>query len=159
MENISLILSDLDGTLFRSDKSISDFTKSVISSMQKKGILFGISTSRALVNAVKFLDGISPVRADRLIVSLLCALFTGVLFLLFRRSELKIAVPLAVIIGAVYLILAFTMCDRGVLIPVLYFPLFDLLAIHTIITTVNDISCAMITRMIIISSVPVSVIT
>ena len=60
MENISLILSDLDGTLFRSDKSISDFTKSVISSMQKKGILFGISTSRALVNAVKFLDGISP---------------------------------------------------------------------------------------------------
>ena len=60
MENISLILSDLDGTLFHADKSISAYTKKVIALAQKKGILFGISTSRALVNAVKFLDGISP---------------------------------------------------------------------------------------------------
>ncbi|MBQ2528810.1 MAG: HAD family phosphatase, partial [Treponema sp.] len=60
MENISLILSDLDGTLFHDDKSISAYTKKVIALAQKKGILFGISTSRALVNAVKFLDGISP---------------------------------------------------------------------------------------------------
>ena len=60
MENISLILTDLDGTLFRNDKSISDYTKAVIEAVQKKGILFGISTSRALVNAEKFLDGITP---------------------------------------------------------------------------------------------------
>ena len=60
MEHISLILSDLDGTLFRNDKSVSNHTKETIIKAQEKGILFGISTSRALVNAVKFLDGINP---------------------------------------------------------------------------------------------------
>ncbi len=60
MENISIILSDLDGTLFRDDKSISDFTKETIRQAQAKGILFGICTSRAKVNAIKFLEGIKP---------------------------------------------------------------------------------------------------
>ncbi|WP_191017357.1 Cof-type HAD-IIB family hydrolase [Treponema zioleckii] len=60
MENISIILSDLDGTLFRDDKSISEFTKLTVASAQKKGILFGISTSRALTNASEFLGGIEP---------------------------------------------------------------------------------------------------
>ena len=60
MENISLILSDLDGTLFRNDKSISDFSKQVIVEAQKKGVMFGISTARARVNALKFLDGLNP---------------------------------------------------------------------------------------------------
>lgn len=60
MENISLILSDLDGTLFHDDKSISDFSAQVIAEAQKKGILFGISTSRALVNASRYLDGLRP---------------------------------------------------------------------------------------------------
>ncbi len=60
MENISIILSDLDGTLFRNDKSISDFTKETIRQAQAKGLLFGICTARAKVNAVKFLEGIEP---------------------------------------------------------------------------------------------------
>ena len=60
MENISIILSDLDGTLFRDDKSISDFTKETIKQAQSKGLLFGICTSRAKVNAIKFLEGIEP---------------------------------------------------------------------------------------------------
>ena len=60
MENISIILSDLDGTLFHNDKSISDFTKETIRRAQAKGILFGICTSRAKVNAIKFLEGIEP---------------------------------------------------------------------------------------------------
>ena len=60
MENISIILSDLDGTLFHNDKSISDFTKETIRRAQAKGILFGICTARAKVNAEKFLDGIKP---------------------------------------------------------------------------------------------------
>ena len=37
MENTSIILSDLDGTLFRDDKSISDFTKETIRQAQAKG--------------------------------------------------------------------------------------------------------------------------
>ena len=60
MENISIILSDLDGTLFHDDKSISDFTKETIRCVQEKDVLFGICTSRAKINAVKFLDGIKP---------------------------------------------------------------------------------------------------
>lgn len=60
MENISLVLCDLDGTLFRNDKSISEFTKLTIKKLQKKGILFGICTSRAFINAAKFLEGIRP---------------------------------------------------------------------------------------------------
>ena len=60
MENILIILSDLDGTLFRNDKSISDFTKETIRQAQAKGLLFGICTSRAKVNALKFLAGIEP---------------------------------------------------------------------------------------------------
>ena len=60
MGNISLILSDLDGTLFHDDKSISDYSKQIIAEAQQKGILFGICTSRAKVNAVQFLNGIKP---------------------------------------------------------------------------------------------------
>ena len=60
MENISIILSDLDGTLFRNDKSISAFTKETIKRAQAKGLLFGICTSRAKVNGLKFLDGVDP---------------------------------------------------------------------------------------------------
>ncbi|MEE0999589.1 MAG: HAD family hydrolase [Treponemataceae bacterium] len=74
MENISLILSDLDGTLFRNDKTFSDFTKKTISEIQKKGILFGISTSRALVNVKNFLNGINP---DILITNGGGIVFTG----------------------------------------------------------------------------------
>ncbi len=59
-KNISLILSDLDGTLFHDDKSISAYSKQIIAEVQKRGILFGVCTSRAKVNAVKFLDGIQP---------------------------------------------------------------------------------------------------
>lgn len=59
-KNISIILSDLDGTLFHDDKSISDYSKKMIAEAQKRGILFGVCTSRAKVNAAQFLDGIKP---------------------------------------------------------------------------------------------------
>ncbi|MCR4735304.1 MAG: HAD family hydrolase [Treponema sp.] len=60
MQEISLILSDLDGTLFHNDKSISAYSKKIIDQAQEEGFLFGISTSRALMNAQNFLDGINP---------------------------------------------------------------------------------------------------
>lgn len=59
-KNISIILSDLDGTLFHDDKSISDYSRQIIAEAQKQGILFGICTSRAKVNAAQFLNGIKP---------------------------------------------------------------------------------------------------
>ena len=60
MENISLVLVDLDGTLFHNDKSISEYSKQIIKKIQEKGIQFGICTSRAYINAYKFLEGIKP---------------------------------------------------------------------------------------------------
>ena len=56
----SVILTDLDGTLFHNDKSISDYSKKMITQVQQKGLLFGICTARAKINALKFLDGIKP---------------------------------------------------------------------------------------------------
>ena len=61
MENIrsetitspAVVLSDLDGTLFHNDKSISAYSKDVIARAQKKGLLFGICTARAKKNALK----------------------------------------------------------------------------------------------------------
>ena len=58
--NISLILSDLDGTLLHDDKSISEYSKKIIAQAQSRGILFGISTSRDRMNAEKLLAGIKP---------------------------------------------------------------------------------------------------
>lgn len=60
MKDIKLILTDLDGTLFHDNKTISDYTKQIIKKVQQKGILFGISTSRAIINITKFTEGFSP---------------------------------------------------------------------------------------------------
>lgn len=57
---VSIVLSDLDGTLFHNDRTISDYTKQVIKQVQAKGVLFGVCTARAKINAVKFLHGIEP---------------------------------------------------------------------------------------------------
>ena len=57
---VSIVLSDLDGTLFHNDRTISDYTKQIIKQVQAKGVLFGVCTARAKVNALRFLDGIEP---------------------------------------------------------------------------------------------------
>jgi Cof subfamily protein (haloacid dehalogenase superfamily) len=44
--SIKMIVTDLDGTLFRSDKTISDYTKAVIARCQAKGIQFVAATAR-----------------------------------------------------------------------------------------------------------------
>lgn len=43
---IKMIVTDLDGTLFRTDKTISEYTKSVIARCQKHGIRFVVATAR-----------------------------------------------------------------------------------------------------------------
>lgn len=60
MENIHLILTDLDGTLFHSDKSISEYTKQIIGKAKQKGIHFGISTSRGRDNCLPYLKELHP---------------------------------------------------------------------------------------------------
>lgn len=66
MENCKLLLFDLDGTLLRSDKTISEVTLKVLHRCREKGILIGISTSRGEQNALSFIEELQP---DLLIAS------------------------------------------------------------------------------------------
>lgn len=60
MKNIKLLLFDLDGTLLRSDKTISDRTLAVLQECRKKGMLIGVSTSRGEQNALSFIEKLQP---------------------------------------------------------------------------------------------------
>ena len=48
-----LYVSDLDGTLLRSDESISEYTGTVINELVEKGMLFSYATARSLITAKK----------------------------------------------------------------------------------------------------------
>ena len=60
MENCRLLLFDLDGTLLRSDKTLSPATLKALSRCRKKGIGIGISTSRGERNALSFITVLQP---------------------------------------------------------------------------------------------------
>lgn len=66
VEQCRLLLFDLDGTLLRSDKTISQVTLSALRECRKRGILIGVSTSRGEQNALSFIEELQP---DVLIVS------------------------------------------------------------------------------------------
>lgn len=60
MENCKLLLFDLDGTLLRSDKTISPMTLQMLRKCRKKGILIGVSTSRGEQNALSITEALQP---------------------------------------------------------------------------------------------------
>ena len=60
MKKCKLLLFDLDGTLLRSDKTISKVTSEALRKCREKGILIGISTSRGEQNALPFIKEILP---------------------------------------------------------------------------------------------------
>lgn len=53
----TLYVSDLDGTLLRSNETTSDYTNAVINSLTDRGILFSYATARSLVTAKKVTRG------------------------------------------------------------------------------------------------------
>ena len=57
---MKLLLFDLDGTLLRSDKTISERTIKALGKCREQGILIGISTSRAEHNCIAFLSDLNP---------------------------------------------------------------------------------------------------
>lgn len=59
-DTCKLLLFDLDGTLLKSDKSISDRTISVLKKYREKGILIGVSTSRSEQNSLAYLNELTP---------------------------------------------------------------------------------------------------
>lgn len=60
MENCRLLLFDLDGTLLRSDKTISQVTLKALHRCREKGILIGVSTSRGEQNSLSFIAELQP---------------------------------------------------------------------------------------------------
>ena len=54
------IILDLDGTLLRSDGSISDYTLRVLEECKRRGILIIVATARFWFKAEKYLDRIAP---------------------------------------------------------------------------------------------------
>ncbi len=71
-------------------------------------------------------DNKFPVNADRRAVSVVSAMAAGLLFFLFRRTSLKYSIPPAIIMGAAYIAGGIFLYGRGLIIPMLYFPLFDI---------------------------------
>ncbi len=55
-----ILLFDLDGTLLRSDKTISEHTLEVLRKCREKGLLIGVSTSRSEKNSLKFIAELCP---------------------------------------------------------------------------------------------------
>lgn len=58
--NCKILLFDLDGTLLKSDKTLSEHTLNVLKECRKKGLLIGVSTSRSEKNSMKFIPELSP---------------------------------------------------------------------------------------------------
>ena len=60
IKNSKLLLFDLDGTLLRSDKIISDNTIKVLEKCRETGLLIGVSTSRSQQNSLKYIAELAP---------------------------------------------------------------------------------------------------
>lgn len=52
-------VSDLDGTLLRSNEKTSDYTNNIINSLTEKGMIFSYATARSLITAKKATNGIN----------------------------------------------------------------------------------------------------
>lgn len=65
-ETYRLLLFDLNGTLLRSDKRITERTLQALQKCREKGMMIGVSTSRGEGNALPFIEALRP---DVLIVS------------------------------------------------------------------------------------------
>lgn len=48
MKPIKMVVTDLDGTLLRNDKTISDYTENVLAELKEQGILFVVATARPI---------------------------------------------------------------------------------------------------------------
>lgn len=55
-----ILLFDLDGTLLKNDKTISEYTLNILSKCKGRGCLIGISTSRSEQNCLEFLKELKP---------------------------------------------------------------------------------------------------
>jgi len=57
---IDMIVCDLDGTLLRMDKTVSEYTLDVLHKCRARGVKFAIATARNLEMAIPFVDMLKP---------------------------------------------------------------------------------------------------
>ena len=55
----TLYMSDLDGTLLKSDKTISEYSLNTINEAMEKGALFSVATARSFVSAHRLIKGLN----------------------------------------------------------------------------------------------------
>ncbi|MEE3495490.1 MAG: HAD hydrolase family protein, partial [Butyrivibrio sp.] len=55
----TLYVSDLDGTLLRSDEQMSEYTNNTINRLVSEGMLFSYATARSLITAKKVTKGLN----------------------------------------------------------------------------------------------------
>ena len=55
----TLYVSDLDGTLLRSNESTSEYTNDTINALVEKGMIFSYATARSLITAKKVTKGLN----------------------------------------------------------------------------------------------------
>lgn len=60
MKHVKMIVTDLDDTLLRSDKSISEYSLSVFDRCREAGIVTAVATGRLEVEAQRFVDALRP---------------------------------------------------------------------------------------------------
>lgn len=60
MHNAKMIVTDLDGTLLRADKSISEHTLQILKECQRRGLVVVIATARFWIGAEKYINLIWP---------------------------------------------------------------------------------------------------
>ena len=76
----TLYVSDLDGTLLKSDETLSEFTVNTVNSLIKQGMLFSYATARSRTTAVKAAGGLE--------VSLPVVLYNGVFIADIKTGEI-----------------------------------------------------------------------
>lgn len=92
---MKLLLFDLDGTLLKTDKTISERTLSALRDCKNKGYLIGISTSRSEQNCLAFLGELSPdilitsggALAGKMIAFMVCPMMIGYLIYAYHKEK------------------------------------------------------------------------
>ena len=58
MKEKILYVSDLDGTLLRSNETVSEYTSKTLNDLTSEGVLFSYATARSIVTAKKVTKGL-----------------------------------------------------------------------------------------------------
>ena len=88
--------------------------------------MFGVEINANVVQAL--MDGRSPVPAERLPASLLCALIASVVFFIAGRFKVKASTPVFIASVLLWCGACFLLWQSGVIMPLIYTPVFAALA-------------------------------